>query len=120
MPSRPWRATPPTYWKNREGVAGRGGIGAVLGAKRVKAVVVAGTRKTEVADAALLKALLEEKRDPLKTGTAALSKYGTSFLVKPINTLGGLGAYNLRQETFAEAGMISGRRCTRTITTVTR
>ena len=97
-----------TYWKNREGVAGRGGIGAVLGAKRVKAVVVAGTRKTEVAAAALLKALLEEKRDPLKTGTAALSKYGTSFLVKPINTLGGLGAYNLRQETFAEAGMISG------------
>ena len=97
-----------TYWKNREGVAGRGGIGAVLGAKRVKAVVVAGTRKTEVADAALLKALLEEKREPLKTGTAALSKYGTSFLVKPINTLGGLGAYNLRQETFAEAGVISG------------
>ena len=97
-----------TYWKNREGVAGRGGIGAVLGAKRVKAVVVAGAKKTEVADAALLKALLEEKREPLKTGTAALSKYGTSFLVKPINTLGGLGAYNLRQETFAEAGAISG------------
>src|SRR6266446_1636268 len=97
-----------TYWKNREGVAGRGGIGAVLGAKRVKAVVVAGTKKTEVADAALLKALLEERREPLKTGTAALSKYGTSFLVKPINTLGGLGAYNLRQETFAEAGAISG------------
>src|SRR5574342_357574 len=33
-----------TYWKNREGVAGRGGIGAVLGAKRVKAVVVTGGR----------------------------------------------------------------------------
>ena len=31
-----------TYWKNREGVAGRGGIGAVLGAKNVKAVSVAG------------------------------------------------------------------------------
>ena len=34
-----------TYWKNREGVAGRGGIGAVLGAKRVKAVAVTGGRK---------------------------------------------------------------------------
>jgi aldehyde:ferredoxin oxidoreductase len=97
-----------TYWKNREGVAGRGGIGAVLGAKRVKAVVVAGARKTEVADSALLKALLEEKREPLKTGTKALSTYGTSFLVKPINTLGALGAYNLRQETFAESAAISG------------
>ena len=97
-----------TYWKNREGVAGRGGIGAVLGAKRVKAVVVTGGRKTELADSALLKALLEEKREPLKTGTKALSVYGTSFLVKPINTLGALGSYNLRQETFADAQAISG------------
>src|SRR5215470_10664673 len=97
-----------TYWKNREGVAGRGGIGAVLGAKRVKAVVVTGGRKTEVADAALLKTLIEEKREPLKTGTKALSTYGTSFLVKPINTLGALGSYNLRQEIFAEAQAISG------------
>ena len=97
-----------TYWKNREGVAGRGGIGAVLGAKRVKAVAVTGGRKTEVADTTALKTLLEEKREPLKTGTKALSTYGTSFLVKPINTLGALGAYNLRQETFAEAQAISG------------
>jgi len=97
-----------TYWKNREGVAGRGGIGAVLGAKRVKAVAVAGARKTEVADPALLKTLLEEKREPLKTGTKALSTYGTSFLVRPINTLGALGSYNLRQETFAESAAISG------------
>ena len=97
-----------TYWKNREGVAGRGGIGAVLGAKNVKAVSVAGARKTELADAAALKALIEERREPMTTGTKALSLYGTSFLVKPINTLGALGAYNLRQETFADALAISG------------
>src|SRR5262249_35939899 len=42
-----------TYWKNREGFAGRGGIAAVLGSKRVKAVAVAGGRKTELADAVL-------------------------------------------------------------------
>ena len=97
-----------TYWKNREGVAGRGGIGAVLGAKNVKAVSVAGARKTELADAAALKALIEERREPMTTGTKALSTYGTPFLVKPINTLGAFGAYNLRQETFAEALAISG------------
>jgi aldehyde:ferredoxin oxidoreductase len=97
-----------TYWKNREGFAGRGGIAAVLGSKNVKAVAVAGTRKTEVADAALLRKLLDERREPLTTGTKALSTYGTPFLVKPINTLGALGAYNLRQETFAEALAISG------------
>src|SRR5437867_12416758 len=37
------------YWQNREGVSGRGGIGAVLGSKNLKAVVVRGARKTEIA-----------------------------------------------------------------------
>ena len=31
------------YWKNREGVAGRGGIGAVWGAKHLKAITVRGS-----------------------------------------------------------------------------
>jgi aldehyde:ferredoxin oxidoreductase len=96
------------YWKNREGISGRGGLGAVLGSKNLKAVVVRGTRKTEVADAAALKALLGETREPLAKGTQALSTFGTPFLVGPINALGGLGAYNLRQETFAEAAQIGG------------
>jgi aldehyde:ferredoxin oxidoreductase len=97
-----------SYWKNREAFAGRGGLASVLGSKRVKAVVVAGARKTEVADPAALKALLEQQREPLKTGTKALSTYGTPFLVKPINTLGALGSYNLRGEVFADAVAISG------------
>jgi aldehyde:ferredoxin oxidoreductase len=97
-----------TYWKNREGVSGRGGLGAVLGSKHVKALVVKGARKTEIADAAALKALIERTREPLKTGTKALSTFGTPFLVGPINALGGLGAYNLRAETFAEARVIGG------------
>ncbi len=96
------------YWKNREGVSGRGGIGAVLGSKNLKAVVVKGARNTEVADAAALKALVDQTREPLKTGTKALTTFGTPFLVGPINALGGLGAYNLRQETFAEARVVSG------------
>jgi aldehyde:ferredoxin oxidoreductase len=96
------------YWKNREGVAGRGGIGAVLGSKNVKAVVVRGARKTEVADPAALKALLETQREPLKTGTQALTTFGTSFLVGPINAMGALGSFNLKSETFAEARAVGG------------
>src|SRR5207247_9704867 len=68
------------YWKNREGVSGRGGLGAVLGSKNLKAVVVKGGRKTEVADAPGLKALIDQTRQPLKTGTQALSTFGTPFL----------------------------------------
>src|SRR5262249_6814890 len=43
------------YWKNREGVAGRGGLGAVCGAKRLKAICATGSRKTVVADPGRLK-----------------------------------------------------------------
>jgi len=96
------------YWKNREGVSGRGGLGAVLGSKNLKAVVVKGSRKTEIADAPALKALIDQTREPLKTGTQALSTFGTPFLVGPINAIGALGAYNLRQETFAEAAAVNG------------
>jgi aldehyde:ferredoxin oxidoreductase len=96
------------YWKNREGVSGRGGLGAVLGAKNLKAVVVRGARKTEVADPAALRALLDQQREPLRTGTQALTTFGTSFLVNPINALGALGAFNARTEVFAEARAVSG------------
>jgi aldehyde:ferredoxin oxidoreductase len=96
------------YWRNREGVSGRGGIGAVLGSKLLKAVVVRGARKTDVADPAALKALLDETREPLKSGTKALSTFGTPFLVGPINALGALGSYNLRSEVFADARAIGG------------
>jgi aldehyde:ferredoxin oxidoreductase len=96
------------FWKNREGVSGRGGIGAVLGAKNLKALVVRGARKTEVARPAALKALIEETREPLKTGTKALTTFGTPFLVGPINAIGALGAYNLRSETYADARAVGG------------
>ncbi len=97
------------YWKNREGVAGRGGLGAVLGSKNLKAVCVKGARKTEIADPGRLKALLERTREPLKTGTQALTTFGTPFLVGPINALGGLGAYNLKHEVFDAAARVDGR-----------
>ncbi len=96
------------YWKNREGVSGRGGLGAVLGSKHVKAVAVRGARKSSVADPAALKALLEETREPLKKGTQALTTFGTPFLVGPINALGALGSYNLKSEVFADARVIGG------------
>ena len=97
------------YWNNREGVAGRGGIGAVWGAKHLKAVTVRGSRKTAVADPARLKQLVDETRESMKKGTANLSTYGTPFLTGPINAIGALGAFNLKQETYAEWEAIDGR-----------
>src|SRR5262245_113671 len=97
------------YWKNREGVAGRGGIGAVWGAKNLKAVSVRGGRKTVVADARRLKQLVDETRATRKKGTANLSTYGTPFLTGPINAIGALGSFNLKQETYGDWEAIDGR-----------
>ncbi len=96
------------YWKNRGAIAGRGGIGAVLGSKRVKAVVVSGSRKMGVAEQSSLNALYKATYSGMLTGTKALSVFGTAFLVQPINTMGALGTKNLAVEVFDQADAISG------------
>jgi aldehyde:ferredoxin oxidoreductase len=96
------------YWKNRGAIAGRGGMGAVLGSKRVKAVVVSGNRKTDLADQGALNALYKSTYSGMLTGTKALSTFGTAVLVNPINTMGALGTKNLATEVFSQAESISG------------
>jgi aldehyde:ferredoxin oxidoreductase len=97
-----------TWQKSRDGVAGRGGIGAVMGSKRLKAVAVRGTRKTTMADPEAVKTLLGDIRQPMKVGTAGLKQYGTTILVNVINKLGALGTRNLQTEYYAQAEAISG------------
>src|SRR5919109_4954458 len=98
------------YWKNRGAISGRGGIGAVLGAKRVKAIVVRGNRKMSIADPSALNALYKSTYNDMLTGTKALSTFGTAVLVNPINIMGALGARNVAREVFDEAEAISGER----------
>ncbi len=97
-----------TWEKSRDGVAGRGGVGAVMGAKHLKAVAVRGTRKTSTADPEAIKTLLGETREPMKVGTAALKQYGTTVLVNIINKIGALGVRNLQTEVYDKADAISG------------
>ena len=98
------------YWRGREGVAGRGGIGAVLGSKNVKAVVVKGSRKTQVADANSLRELIDSRKEAMEKGTAGLKNLGTPVLVNMINTVGGLGVRNLQEEHSPRAPEIGGER----------
>ncbi len=97
-----------TWEKSRDGVAGRGGVGAVMGSKHLKAVAVRGKRKSSMADPAAVKALLGETREPMKVGTAALKQYGTTVLVNIINKIGALGVRNLQTEFYDKADAISG------------
>jgi aldehyde:ferredoxin oxidoreductase len=97
-----------TWDKSRDGVAGRGGLGAVMGSKHLKAVAVSGSRKTSVADPEAVKTLLGETREPMKVGTAALKNYGTTILVNMVNKIGALGVRNLQTEWYDKADAISG------------
>ncbi len=98
------------YWRGREGVAGRGGVGAVLGSKNVKAVVVKGTQKTQIADPQSLQELISSRKEAMEKGTAGLKNLGTPVLVNMINTMGGLGVRNLQQEQSSRAPEIGGER----------
>ncbi|MDO9211041.1 MAG: aldehyde ferredoxin oxidoreductase family protein [Deltaproteobacteria bacterium] len=98
------------YWRGREGVSGRGGIGAVLGSKNLKAIVVKGSRQTEVADLKGLRELIDSRKEALEKGTAGLKNLGTPVLVNMINTIGGLGVRNLQEEHSPRAPEIGGER----------
>lgn len=97
------------FRKGRSGISGRGGLGAVLGSKGIKAIVVRGERRTEVAHPEKLEALVVRQRETLKKGTAGLSEFGTPVLVQLVNSMGALGTRNLQREYSEKAETISGK-----------
>ena len=91
--------------------AGRSGVGAVMGSKNLKAVVVKGTSKPEVADKDKLKEVVKRVNEKIRengvTGQG-LPTYGTAVLVNIINENGVFPTNNFQQSTFAKAEDISG------------
>ena len=96
----------------RSGVAGRGGLGAVMGSKNLKAIVIERQRekKIKVHSPDLLKGLSQKIQINLKNKTAHFSTFGTAAGVSMINSLGGLATRNLREEVFELAADISGEK----------
>ncbi|MGE4277065.1 MAG: aldehyde ferredoxin oxidoreductase N-terminal domain-containing protein, partial [Lawsonibacter sp.] len=92
--------------------AGRGGMGAVMGVKKLKAVAVKGTKSIFVARPKQFIEACMSARDKLKahpvTG-AGLSAYGTMILVNIVNGVGGMPVGNGRDgASYADADDISG------------
>jgi aldehyde:ferredoxin oxidoreductase len=98
------------YWRGREGVSGRGGVGTILGSKNVKAAVVKGAKNTQVADAQALRELIDSRKEGMEKGTAGLKNFGTPVMVSMINTIGGLGVKNLQEEHDPRAPEIGGEK----------
>ena len=92
---------------------GRGGVGAVMGSKNLKAVVIQGTGKAEPADAEKIDDVVTRTRRLIKKHSVtdkALPVYGTAVLVNVINEFGMLPTNNFQYGTFDDAVGVSGEK----------
>lgn len=91
--------------------AGHTGLGAVMGSKRLKAIVVQGISKKERTSPEVMQVIKEYVRD-IRGSVSRYEDYstlGSSGDVKELNELGLLGANNYRSLGHAEADRIDGR-----------
>ncbi len=93
--------------------AGRGGVGAVMGSKNLKAIALCGDRVTTVADPAGVERIAEALRErSLSSLTDKYRKIGTVANLAVFNRLGTLPTRNFQQSTFDHAEALSGETLT--------
>lgn len=97
--------------------AGRSGVGAVMGSKNLKAIVVRGTGGVRLADPKAYMQAHWEMKTKLRESpvtSQGLPIYGTEVLVNVINEHGALPTNNHQQTVFDKAEDISGETLTET------
>ena len=97
--------------------AGRTGLGAVMGAKKLKAITVNGTGRINVADSRRLQEMMKNVLTECRTDKAlvSFSNYGQAGFVDVLQEMGMLPTKNFRRGTFDGSEAISGRTMTETI-----
>jgi aldehyde:ferredoxin oxidoreductase len=89
--------------------AGRGGLGAVMGAKRLKAILVTGSRRLRVADpAGVVEAARRLSETSFGPATAKYRELGTVANLLTFNRLHALPTRNFQQGSFDQADALSG------------
>jgi aldehyde:ferredoxin oxidoreductase len=91
--------------------AGRCGLGAVLGSKRVKAIVASGRARVPVADPEGLKAVSRQATQAIRDSSFLMDvqgPIGTTNLVAPVNEFHALPTGNHRERYFEAAAKIYG------------
>src|SRR5437762_9320274 len=88
-------------------IAGRAGLGAVMGSKKLKAIVVRGSRNVPLADAAKVKEVGRFVADTLQQNHWAFHNYGTGMGLDGYTQVGGFAVRNFEGGIFAEAAEIS-------------
>ena len=97
--------------------AGRSGVGAVMGSKNLKAIVVPGTGGVRLADPKAFMEAMWAMRVKLRESAVTsqgLPIYGTEVLVNVINEHGAFPTRNHQQTVFEKAEEISGETLTET------
>jgi aldehyde:ferredoxin oxidoreductase len=94
---------------------GRAGLGAVMGAKKLKAIAVDGKTRPEVADKATVMDTARWMRDNYEVSLGTMQEMGTARGVPGLNSAGGLPTRNFREGSFEGYEAISGRTMTDTI-----
>lgn len=96
---------------------GRTGMGLVMASKKLKAIVVRGKQKPQVADPQALAALNKTGAQwiPTNPDVDGLGKLGTASVVMPQNSFGTLPTRNYNEGQFEHAEAISGERMAETI-----
>lgn len=93
-------------------MAGRGGLGAVMGAKKVKAIIIddTDTKAPAIKDPELFKASVKAYSKGLLSHplSGGLKRFGTPLLVNMINELGAISSKNYSQGQFPGVEKISG------------
>ena len=95
--------------------AGRSGVGAVMGSKKLKAIAVRGTNGVKIGDKEkFLKAVRDSRKLLFDNGvtSAGLPIYGTNVLVNILNSVGSLPTRNFRESYFETADKIGGESLT--------
>jgi len=103
---------------DKERALARGGAGAVMGSKNLKAIVVEGEQKIKPADKEQFKFILYETGKLLKASpltSQALPEFGTAAVMNVVNEIGALPTRNFQLSQFKGADKISGEAITDTI-----
>ena len=88
-------------------IAGRGGLGAVMGSKKLKAIVVKGSRNVPLADAAKVKEVGRWVADTLQENHWAFHNYGTGMGLDGYTKVGGMAVRNFEGGAFEHAADVS-------------
>ena len=98
---------------DKDRAAGRSGVGAVMGSKKLKAIVVKSSRikLDNIADEEALKEATKKAMDVLMANpvtSSGLKQLGTAILVNIINNVGSLPTRNWQESYYEQAEDISG------------